>query len=263
MNSVQNTAYEYRGAMAQFWDLLRGDTSKWEDRPFYRQIIAESGQPVLDVGCGTGRLLLDYMQQGIDMDGVDNSPEMLALCQQKAAQLGLQPALYPQTMETLALPRLYRTILVPSSSFQLVIEPHAAKEALQRFFQHLAPGGTLVMAFLAYHTGDHQEPIVTGEWQQEVTRPEDGALVRRWSRSTIDRVNQLEHTEDRYDVIRNGEVVASESLSRSPATRIYTQEQVVKVVESAGFTNVQVCSGFTRQPAMPTDAVFTVLGAKP
>jgi ubiquinone/menaquinone biosynthesis C-methylase UbiE len=249
--------------MAQFWDLLRGDTSQWEDRPFYRQIIAESGQPVLDVGCGTGRLLLDYLQQGIDIDGVDNSPEMLALCRQKAQQLGLQPALYQQTMETLDLPRTYRIILVPSSSFQLVIEPDDASTALRRFFQHLAPGGTLVMAFLSYHMADEQRPIVTEEWQQEVTRPGDGAIVRRWSRSTIDRVKQLEHTEDRYDVIVNGEVVASESLSRSPATRIYTQEQVVKVVEGAGFTNVHVCSGFTRQPATATDAVFTVLGTKP
>ena len=259
---LQNTNYEYRGAMAQFWDLLRGDTSKWEDRPFYGQIIAESGQPVLDVGCGTGRLLLDYMQQGIDIDGVDNSPEMLALCRQKAQQLGLQPTLYQQGMETLALPRTYRTILVPSSSFQLVIEPTAASTALHHFFQHLAPGGTLVMAFLSYYMADEQRPMITGEWQQEVTRPGDGAIVRRWSRSTIDRVKQLEHTEDRYDVIVNGEVVASEALSRSPATRIYTQDQVVKLYESAGFTNLRVTGGFTLQPATATDAVFTVLGTK-
>ena len=106
-------------------------------------------------------------------------------------------------------------------------------------------------------------PIVSGEWQQEVTRPEDGAIVRRWSRSTIDRVNQLEHTEDRYDVIVNGEVMASESLSRSPATRIYTQEQAVKVYASAGFTNIRVYSGFTRQPARAADSIFTVLGTKP
>ena len=86
--------------------------------------------------------------------------------------------------------------------------------------------------------------------------------MRRWSRSTIDRVNQVEHTDDRYDVIVNGAVVASESLSRSPATRIYTLDQAVEVVESAGFTNVHGYSGFTRQPATATDAVFTVLGTK-
>ncbi len=46
--------YEYSGLMAQFWDLLRGDTSRWADRFFYLDVIAQAGQPVLDVGCGTG-----------------------------------------------------------------------------------------------------------------------------------------------------------------------------------------------------------------
>ena len=75
--------YEYRGMMAAAWDLLRGDTSGWEDRPFYLAAIGASGEPALDVGCGTGRLLLDYRQQGIDIEGVDDSPEMLGICRDK------------------------------------------------------------------------------------------------------------------------------------------------------------------------------------
>jgi SAM-dependent methyltransferase len=71
--------YEYRGLMAQAWDLLRGDTSGWPDRAFYRSFIEQRGGAALDVGCGTGRLLLDYLQAGLDVDGVDNSPEMLAI----------------------------------------------------------------------------------------------------------------------------------------------------------------------------------------
>jgi ubiquinone/menaquinone biosynthesis C-methylase UbiE len=72
--------YEYRGLISQAWDLLRGDTSNWGDRAFYRDIIRASGQPALDIGCGTGRLLLDYLADGIDIDGVDVSPEMLDIC---------------------------------------------------------------------------------------------------------------------------------------------------------------------------------------
>ena len=64
--------YEYRDLLAKTWDLFREDTSGWPDRFFYREFIAECGEPVLDIGCGTGRLLLDYMQEGVDIDGVDN-----------------------------------------------------------------------------------------------------------------------------------------------------------------------------------------------
>jgi ubiquinone/menaquinone biosynthesis C-methylase UbiE len=95
------------GMMASAWDLLRGDTSSWPDRFFYKDLILKYGQPALDVGCGTGRLLLDYLAQGIDIDGVDNSPEMLAICAEKAQQLGLHPQLFEQPMERLDLPRTY------------------------------------------------------------------------------------------------------------------------------------------------------------
>lgn len=108
--------YEYKGLVAQAWDLLRGDTSRWPDRFYYLDLIKNYGQPVLDVGCGTGRILLDYLAQGIDIDGVDNSPEMLKLCREKSAKAGLRPDLFFQPVEELELPRKYRTILIPSSS---------------------------------------------------------------------------------------------------------------------------------------------------
>jgi SAM-dependent methyltransferase len=83
--------YEYHGLMARYWDLLRGDTSNWPDRFFYLKVIKKYGQPVLDVGCGSGRLILDYLSQGIDIDGVDVSPEMIALCERNAARMNLLP----------------------------------------------------------------------------------------------------------------------------------------------------------------------------
>ena len=97
--------YEYRGLMAQAWDLLRGDYSAWADRPFYRAIIERRDGPALDVGCGTGRLILDYLQAGLDVDGVDNSPEMLAICRAKAAASGVDVSgrLFEQEMDRLAL----------------------------------------------------------------------------------------------------------------------------------------------------------------
>ena len=81
-------SYEYHGLMATTWDLFRGDTSQWEDRFFYLDVVTKYGGPVLDVGCGTGRILLDFITQGVDIDGVDNSPDMLALVQGKSRENG-------------------------------------------------------------------------------------------------------------------------------------------------------------------------------
>src|SRR5262245_50476075 len=144
--------------MAEFWDLFRGDTSTWEDRFFYLDVVKKYGQPVLDVGCGTGRILLDFMQQGIDIDGVDNSPDMLALCKQKAEKLNLKPTIYQQEMTELVLPRNYQTILVPSSSFQLLLDATLPPIAMNRFYEHLLPGSVLAMPFMTlWKQGDPLE----------------------------------------------------------------------------------------------------------
>lgn len=262
--------YEYRGLLASTWDLLRGDTSGWPDRAFFIEVIRWSGEPVLDVGCGTGRLLLDYLSQGIEIEGIDNSPEMLALCWEKATRLGLAPVLYEQPVEAMDLPRRYRTIIVPSSSFQLLVNPAGAAEAMRRMHDHLEPGGTLVMPFMVLD-GHEDEPIppspdglVRTDWKisAEAVRPEDGLLVRRWSRATYDNARKLEHTEDRYELLRDGAVIATEHHSRSPATRWYSQEEAVALYRDAGFSEVRVTRWFNEEPAVGDEGLFCVFGTK-
>jgi SAM-dependent methyltransferase len=258
-------SYEYRGMMAAAWDLLRGDTSNWKDRFFYRDLIVRYGQPVLDVGCGTGRLLLDYLAQGIDIDGVDVSPEMLAICAEKAQRLDLHPGVFEQVMQELDLPRTYRMIMVPSSSFQLLTDSRDAQEAMHRFFRRLESGGILVMPFMLLWDEPTPQRIVQGPWEQngEAVRPEDGSTIRRWTRSTFDVAERLEGTEDRYELLRNGAVVATELHGRSPATRWYTQQQALHLYEEAGFTHIQIFKGFSQEAASAEETVFSIVGMRP
>ena len=160
--------HSYSGLIASTWDMGRDTTLRWDDSTFFLDIVQRYGQPVLDVGCATGRIVLDYLAQGIDTDGVDNSPELLAICRDKAALLGLVPNLYEQWMEALDLPRTYRTILVPSSSFQLVTDAADARAAMHRFIAHLEPGGALIMPFS--HDWQAGEPTDSGELSFEKIR---------------------------------------------------------------------------------------------
>src|SRR6266542_3086663 len=112
--------YEYHGLITAAWDVFRANAPNWPDVAFYRGVALASGQPVLDVGCATGRLLLTYLAEGIDTDAVDVSPEMLTIVRRRAADRSLDVTgrLFQQPMEALDLPRRYRTIIVSSSTFQ-------------------------------------------------------------------------------------------------------------------------------------------------
>jgi len=252
--------YEYYGLMVRYWDLLRGDTSNWPDRFFYLDVIKKYGQPVLDIGCGAGRLLIDFLSQGIDIDGVDNSPEMISLCKQNAENKSLKPNLYLQGMTELNLPRKYKTILVPSSSFQLLLNPEEPLQAMQRFYDHLESGGVLAAPFMTlWKKGGPLE----GEFTKEATRPEDGALVRRTGWYRFNPETKMEDTRDTWEVITNGQVIESEIHEQAPATLSYTQPEAVALFEKAGFKDIQVFSEFTFEPVKPSDGTFSILGIKP
>jgi len=250
--------YDYRGLITQAWDLFLGDTSKWADRFFYLEAIQRYGGPVLDVGCGTGRLLLDFLSQGIDAEGVDNSPDMSALLRDKAGRMGLQRAVYLQGMEALDLPRRYQTILVPSSSFQRLIDPALARQAIDRFYRHLLPGGVLIMPF--EKARKEGEPLVIDFPTREVVRPEDGAVFRRSVRNTYDPATECESGELHYELILNGRVVAKEDHNWSPATRSCAQAQSRRLYEEAGFSDIQLYAGYTWEPAKDDDTLWTIVG---
>ncbi len=260
--------YEYRGLMAQAWDLLRGDTSAWPDGPFYREIIEQRDGPALDVGCGTGRLTLDFLEAGLDVDGVDNSPEMLAICRAKAAAAGVdvRGRLFQQEMDALALPRRYATLFVPSSSFQLLANLAAAARAMARFHDQLEPGGLLVMPFMSKLWPGRRTPgqMEWYDWHKlgEAQRPEDGATIRRWIRTRYDHDGQLEHEENRYELLQDGVVIRTEHHGRSPGVRWYSQAQAVALYKEAGFTIGAMTAGFTFEAASAEDTTFCILGTR-
>ncbi len=64
------------GLMARWWaEFNRAEPA---ELAYYQAAIERSGQPALDLGCGAGRLLLPLLAAGLDVDGVDLSPDMLA-----------------------------------------------------------------------------------------------------------------------------------------------------------------------------------------
>lgn len=253
---------EYTGLMAEGWDPLRGDTSAWADRAFYLSLIRAVGQPVLDVGCGTGRLLLDYLAHGIDIDGVDISPDMIAILRAKAGDAGLDlhGRVHLADMETMELPRRYQLVIVPSASFQLVLDPQQAAAAMDRFFACLDAGGTIAMAWIDI---EHDHPGGADERFVKEAPLADGSTLRRTYRAWFDASTGLEHTDDLYERLHDGVVVDVQRQVRSPATRHYSWSAITAVHEAAGFELPRFLSPSTMAAAEPNDRVAMTVARRP
>ncbi|CAH1198915.1 hypothetical protein PAECIP111893_01166 [Paenibacillus plantiphilus] len=134
----------YEGIVADTYDIwFSGDV--FDDTAFYEKLIAEASGRALEIGCGTGRLLVPYLQKGLEVEGVDPSSEMLSVCREKGEQTGVSPVLYEQYMQELQLPGKYKTIYIPLASFMLVIDRGEAIQALQQMYLHLDEGGQVII----------------------------------------------------------------------------------------------------------------------
>ena len=253
--------YEYHGMVASSWDRMR-ETMSFPDRDFFQEVVRDNGDPGLIVGCGTGRLTLDFSSNGLVVDGIDISPEMVEIAERKARTLNLKPNFYVQHMEMLDLPQKYRSIIVPSSSFQLVPNLDDARAALEGFYRHLESGGTLVMSI--WHIMKEGDGT-WGDWWKvvEVPKFEDGRMLRRWERSAYDSSTHLRHTENRYEILVNDVVIYEEVHKRSPELRNYSIHDLTEMLESAGFENVHAVSEYTTDPATDSDGSFCISGTKP
>ncbi|MGH9661835.1 MAG: class I SAM-dependent methyltransferase [Bryobacteraceae bacterium] len=212
---------DYSGLVAETYDQLVPEDLG--DVDFFRRAIQP---PALEIACGTGRLLLRYAAEGLDVEGVDSSADMLAVCRRKAARRGSRVTLHQQAMESLHLPRRYRTLYVPAGSLMLLTEDARIDAALAGFHRHLDPGGKLLVALdeIAF------EP--EGEWRLR----RESAAVRCWERATYDLAAQIKRSRIRYETA--GRIVEFDT-----SLRWHTPEQFEARLRDAGFVEIRVTRG--------------------
>ena len=119
------------------------------DLGFFRRLAAEQGAPILEIGCGTGRVAAKLAADGFDVVGVDRSTSMLRLAEEKRSSLPPDVAarltFVQGDMTSLDLGRRFALIVAPSRVFQFALTSDDQRAALQAFRAHLQPGGRLVL----------------------------------------------------------------------------------------------------------------------
>ena len=142
-DSLRTEIYDARSAT------IIPSTSAAGDVDFYRRLAGQTGDPILEVGCGTGRVAIPLAADGHEVVGVDLSEAMLGLAERSRAALAPDVAarlsFHHADMATLSLGRDFALIIAPSRVFQFLLTTEAQRQGLAALRSHLRPSGLLVL----------------------------------------------------------------------------------------------------------------------
>ena len=247
---------DYGRATARYYDLAyakHAGARLGPDVDFYRELARESGGPVLELGCGTGRVLLELAAEGIQCTGVDLSEEMLDALRAKTEA---PPRLLCARMQDFDLGGA-RFALIYSAfrAFQHLYTVEDQLACLARVRSHLPPGGRF--AFDVFNP--RLESMLADEEPEaeDVRFPWEGDEVVRLTGVRRDRASQMLDVRMRYERRRAGRVVIVEE-SRFHM-RWFTRFELEHLMHRAGFEEVTIHGDFDRSPVGPDSPALIII----
>ena len=223
---------------------------------FYLGLAKMAGGPVLDLACGTGRILLPCLKAGVDVEGLDLFPNMLAHLRHKASALGFEPRLHQSNMAGFRLPRRYALIMIALNAFIHNLTTEDQLATLNACHEHLQPGGMLVFDTAFPGPAWIAAPNGTREMEMEIAHPETGLPVRMWDTRTFDRVKQLQYSSNEIEMLDPTGAVAATHRSKTIIRWIYKVEMEL-LLRAAGFARWQILGDFDGRPLLhETDAMI-------
>jgi SAM-dependent methyltransferase len=189
IDSYDITAKHYNGAYAAKPDLV--------DLPFYLELAEQHAGPILEIACGTGRVLLPIARKGIAIHGVDNSRPMLKILKETLAEeprdVRQRVTLDEGDMRSLRLGRKFPLVIIPFRPMQHMHTVEDQVSALAAAAAHLSDNG--ILAFDVFYpkfdilTTRMGEEVAEMEW---TLQSDPATVVRRYfKKDTVDKIAQV------------------------------------------------------------------------
>lgn len=227
--------------MAEYYDLIYSDSV---DREFYLREARNARGKVLEIACGTGRILLKLLAEGIDATGIDLSHSMLAELMKKGQAMGIKPRVFQADMVTFKLDQSFKLIIVPYRSFLHLKDADEREKALRNFRWHLENGGRLILH--TYKPSAEEQEATEGYHLIEREELAD----KNGMRYKLDWMLQMDAKRGlgKYRII----LETGSGLKRIFEMEIHfvEEKEMRRELRAAGFKNIKAYCGFDYSPEL-------------
>lgn len=226
-----------------------------EEMAFYRAAIVRAKGKVLDLACAGGRLLLPFLNEGYDIEGVDSSPMMLELLRRKAAKAKLNPTLHCQKLEDLEIRTTYRLIYISLGSIQFMKDPEDLQYLLRKCYHMLEEGGELIISFFLPWA---VATIESGGWRivSDVTNWKKNLRYIRRENITQDPIEQFLSGQIRFEIWQGKYLL--EMQEKEIYMRWYCKAECFAFLKEAGFTTIELHRSYSKtSPPRPAFMLFS------
>jgi len=241
----------YDSFIADYYDespLVKG---RLQDVLFYRDAAREFDDPVLELGCGTGRIAMALAQAGNRITGLDLSERMLERAIKKRAALRVEARerihFVQGDMAQFDLGEKFRLVIIPFRPFQHLLEVRQQMDCLDCVRKHLAPDGRLILDVFQTDAERMHDPVHMREVPVTEYKTTDGRQVRITERvAAFHRAEQINDVEMIYSVTHPGG--RTERLVFAWPLRYFFRYEVEHLLARCGFRVEALYGDFDRTP---------------
>ena len=239
-----------------------------DDIDLILDLAEQADGPILELGCGTGRVLLPLLEAGYTVTGVDISPALLKLADEKT-QITREPSgresritLHQADLRTFDLPtKDFAFAFCTSNTLMHLTTQTDQLAVLRNAHRHLRPGGLLLIDLFSPDVARLHAVNGMMELADQWDDPATGTQVIKWSVRTVDWAEQIQETLFIYE-----EILPDGATRRTacPFTiRFLWRGEAELLLQSAGFTVEEVWGDFDGTPYNATSDHLILLASKP
>jgi SAM-dependent methyltransferase len=244
---------EYDESDAAFYDHY--STGLAGEVEFYVEQARQAGGLVLELGCGTGRILIPVAEAGVAAVGLDRAAAMLAIAREKvgrcAREVQQRIEIVEGDMRELSLGRRFKLVMIPYRAFLHLLTIEDQRRALGCVREHLAEDGRLVFNVFDPSLeiiGGHFGPLGTAVKKHvEFVHPATNRRVIVWDSRQYDPVTQRIEQYFIFEELDDTGLVVSKRYNRLTLRWVYRYE-MEHLLELSGFRVEALYGDFQRGP---------------